>query len=138
MSPTLQKIFMLQRHQLIRWGSFGGYLSTGLGVLLIIASIPGFLVLDSQLKSLDALLEEMIKRERQVIESRESLDELKTFAIKASENRRSDSRQLIEMSRNAIQVSVFWLALIGMLLFSLGILLLRTKELAVEANSNRK
>jgi hypothetical protein len=134
MSPVLQKIFMLQRHQLIRWGSVIGYLCTGIGVMSMIASIFLLQAFNSKFEEIDERLHDNAKLERQVIDSKKSMDELITFTLKSSEDRKNTLLDLSEMSLSAIQLSLLLFALLGFLLLGYGILSLRAKELALEAD----
>ena len=85
MSPILKKVFMLERHQLIRWGTVSGYGCVIFSLLLVGTSIILLAVLNSELRTSDANLKNNSKIEHQIIESRKSLDELITVAIKTSE-----------------------------------------------------
>jgi hypothetical protein len=134
MSPIIQKIFMLQRHQLIRWGTVNGVVCVTLSILFIVASILLYAVFNWQFRGIQAQLHQRANIERQVIDSRETMDELKSIALKVSEDHQKSLIDLSEMSLSAIQLSLFFMAILGIQLFGYGMLSFRAKKLASEAN----
>lgn len=85
MSPILQKIFMLQRHQLIRWGKFSGYATLVTGIFSILTAIFCFIWMTAKMTHLESKTSEGRRQERQIAQSLDSIEKLRSFAIENSE-----------------------------------------------------
>lgn len=134
MAPIIQKILMLQRHQLIRWGTVNGVICVTCSILFVVASVLMFLVFKWQFREIHAQVHENAKIERQFIDSKENRDELRAYALKATEDHQKSLIDLSEMSLNAIQNSLFLMAVVGLQFFAYGMLSFRAKKLALEAD----
>lgn len=134
MSPVIQKIFMLQRHQLIRWGSINGVIFVTLSILFVVASILLLPIFNWQFKEINVQLHEKAKLERQVIDSTTNMDELRAYALKVSSDHKKSLIDLSEMSLTAIQNSLLLTAVLGLQFFGYAMLSFRAKKLALESD----
>ena len=126
MSALLEKLFMCQRHQLIRWGKPFGMIGIGLGLLFCLVSILGLYSIERKVKP---LLEDNHTRSNKMLLLMDDADELRSYALRSHEQMQIVESKLLGM----VGTSVACLFFFGMVFVSHGVLSLRARELAMES-----
>lgn len=132
MPLILQKIFMLQRHQLIRWGTTSGYLGVVSGLLFMVIAVTGMVVIPSKLAQAEARTADSRKHERSVILNSRNFEELRSFTLEGNGYNASMESIYWESIGEMIQCVAIILAGASVLAVGYGLLSLRMKELATE------
>jgi hypothetical protein len=125
MNKIVEKIFMLRRHQIIRWGRITGIGTIGLGFLILVLPIGAIFALEWKLKPLAASVQERDDKMFNSIATREDLKKYRTISQERYHDIENSYFDLL--STTAILTSA-----LGLLLLSYGSLCLRARELAVE------
>jgi Na+-transporting methylmalonyl-CoA/oxaloacetate decarboxylase gamma subunit len=138
MSPTLQKILMLQRHQVIRWGGPTGYFTFVFGLLFMLVALVGFQVFNSKLKDMESQLQETKDLTKTVIHSANNLEELKSVARIAINHNADMGTIQMKLIHVCLKYSHLILFLLGCMFICYSALSFRAKELALEAAEKSK
>ena len=127
MQRHIETIFMCQRHQLVRWGKFSGYLGIGFGLVLCLTSIVAFFILVPILTHVQLVKDDRTER---IVLGAKGAEELRWYAMQNQYHAQRVQLRLLDSFR------AFAIVLSGaaILLISYGVLSLKARELAIAMN----
>ena len=128
MAALLEKLFMYQRHQLIRWGKPVGIIGIGFGLLFCLVSILGLYSMELKLKP---LLKDNHTQSNKILLLIDDVDELRSYALTNHEQMQISELKLLGL----VGTSIICLFIFGTVFVSHGVLLLRARDLAIESKS---
>ena len=136
MHPTLQKILGLQSHQFIRWGTTFGRVFIATGLLLGLMTFGGFRLIANKLHEAksNAVKADLIASRG--VESIEDIAHLRKFSRLIVEKSASSTQALMGLVLAALKYGFIFAAGFGAMCVLHGMLLLRAKELAMEAGAD--
>lgn len=125
MNDVIDKIFMCQRHQLIRWGKLAGRIGIVFGLAFCLVSVLGLCSMEIQLRP---LLKENHSQTNLILHQINDIEELRSYALSSHAQMQSMESKLLSLVGTSI-VSIFFL---GMCFVSHGVLSLRARKLAMD------
>jgi hypothetical protein len=128
MTALIEKIFMCQRHQLIRWGKPAGMMGIGFGLLFCLGSILIIYTMELKLKP---LLANNHTQSGKILLQIKDVEELRSYALKVHKQMRITESTLLGLTRTV----VIFIFSFGTVFVSYGVLSLRARELAMESKS---
>jgi hypothetical protein len=133
MHRFIRKILMFENHQLLRWGSLGGYINISVGLIMVIGCLTTFRMVDLQLRKNEAEMADICRTERKAVARERDLERLRGLADFASRNHEKLHDADITLQRGFLEVACVFLGLAGFSYIILGFSVFRLKQLAMEA-----
>ena len=127
MPKIIEWLFMLQRHQLIRWGRPASVVTIGVGLVAIFAALYGAWFTEARL---EPLLASNRALDRKNITSIAKIEDLRAYSLRSQERYASVEGGSIRL----IGCSLVALASLGVFSLSYGVLYLRARQLALEVD----
>jgi hypothetical protein len=127
MPKIIEWLFMLQRHQLIRWGRTCAAVTIGMGLAAIVAALWGVWFVEARL---EPLLASNRALDRKNIASIAKIEDLREYSLRSQERYASAEGEFIRL----VGCSFVVLASLGVFSLSYGLLYLRARQLALEVD----
>ena len=127
MRRFVEWLFMLQRHQLIRWGRPCAVFTIGVGLACVVAALCGAWFMEARL---EPLLSSNRDLDRKNITSIANIEDLRAYSLRSQERYASVEGGSIRL----IGCSLVAVASLGVFSLSYGVLYLRARQLALEVD----